>query len=147
MKREADYSPLKFKLIFGAFVIMLFNSNISAQFNYIRNGSLNGTIGTSILPLEWTTCDLYSTPDIYSQYTPDGSEDVITPIKDSTFLLLRVRSKYHTVYPGPYTYEYITQRLARPLEKDSAYTFGIFYCFNSHIVIADSHNPNIAFPV
>jgi gliding motility-associated-like protein len=130
-------------------ILFLFPKDAYAQYNYIRNGTLNGIVGNSQNPFEWYVCDSYSSPDMYSRYIPNprGSGDEIFPVRDSTFLFLRTRSKYHTNPPGPYTYEYIIQHLRKPLEKGSTFLFSCFYCFSSHLVVQDLHDPNIAYPV
>jgi gliding motility-associated-like protein len=124
------------------------NSFSQYYYNYIFNGSLNGIpgVGSPHFPFGWGACDSYSSPDMFKVFIPD-SGDIIYPVKDSTFIFLRARSRYHTNAPGPFTYEYMTQRLRRPLKKDSTYLFGLFYCFNSHDTVQDNLNPNILYPV
>jgi gliding motility-associated-like protein len=137
-------------LIFGTCFLFVKSISSIAQFNYINNGTLyNKFVGQSIFPNGWTACDDFSNPDMYSFYVPypAGSGDTIFPVNGSTFLFMRTRGKYHINDPGPYTYEYITEKLKQPLEKDSTYMFDFFYRFNSHLLYEDLITPNIAYPV
>lgn len=128
--------------------ILVLNINTYCQFNYIHNGSLNGIIGQSNFPTGWTACDSYSSPDIYAVFFPTGvgSRYAILPVTDSTFMLLKVRGKHHTNLPGPYTYEYITQKLVNPLEPNSTFRFSAYHCFNSHMEVQDLYDPHTVYP-
>jgi gliding motility-associated-like protein len=149
MKKKTKYFGLIIDFASTIIILIVIQNTAFGQFNYIRNGSMNGVVGNMHTPIDWYVCDSYSSPDIYSVYTPDSSglSDVIFPVRDSTLLFIRTRGKYHTNSPGPYTNEYIVQRLKEPLEKDSTYEFGFFYCFNSHLKVQDLRNPDIVYPV
>jgi len=149
MKRKQRNRVLGFCIACTFFLIFTgYNTQAQYNYNFIVNGSLNGDTGRGAahFPIDWGACDSYSSPDMYSVYISTTNE-YIYPYRDTTFLFLRTRSKYHTNAPGPYTYEYITQKLRRPLKKDTTYMFGINYCFNAHMIVQDTKNPNIAYPV
>ncbi len=135
MRKTNLNSKLILKCVCTLVIFFNIQFNVSSQnVNLLRNGTLNGPVGQSRLPYDWYVCDSYSSPDIFSQSLPypAGEGYLIIPVKDSTFLFLRTRGKYHTEAPGPYTYEYVIQHLTKPLEKDSTYDFDFFYCFSSH---------------
>jgi gliding motility-associated-like protein len=105
---------------------------LAQEENLIVNGGFNGEAGDSKFAGNWYSCDSRSTPDLFDEYIPKrvSSGSIILPNVEGPFVMLRTRGGHRGYLSN--SYEYVAQKLLKPLAKDTLYDFSAFYCYNPY---------------
>ena len=135
-------------------LIILFNAYaqlLAQNKNLIINGSLNGEFTDQIPPDGWDRCndnDYNDTPDVTNYYSFGTGSHIISPVADSTLVILRARGiNYNGGYYTPHTREYLSQNLKSPLQIYSCYKFSVYLATDFHMSVTDSLLENVSFPL
>ncbi|MBN1116456.1 MAG: gliding motility-associated C-terminal domain-containing protein [Bacteroidales bacterium] len=142
-------NQIKIPILLLIFIIR-FSSYSHAQ--YLKNPSLEGSIGGSGQPVDWQreADHDWSDPDLFTIYSPMGLAKVYSPVDGEIFTLYRSRgTTYAESWHAPRQREYSYQELIKPLEAWSCFKFKASLAFNSFHEVQDS-DPELvdkAFPL
>jgi len=103
--------------IFSLIILTQFGIQVYAQSNFLLNFSFEDELHFGISPVEWTTCEKKSTPDVQ----PGHVGVTLAASHGDTYLGLVMRGSKH---PKPKS-ESVQAELLKMLEKDKTYKFEI----------------------
>ena len=115
---------------------------------YILNPSLEGQEGDAVPPDNWQTDDVWSNPNLLTNYYNLYGDKVYFPVDGKIFDLLRARGRYYAeTFFEPEQREYLYQQLENPLEANSCFTFSGYFCTNPDYSVADLYEPDKGYPL